>query len=335
MYDFTKSKSNGYGYNDQFVRTEAYYGLTAYVKGQTVYAKFYNNNNSSVKIKSACVESLDKNNNYKSDIALSSSKYTTIDTSRLSNGLYGITEKLSNGKNNGICFYVNGKETWLCSAASLSSKTASDYRARKSDLAKLIKNAGTKPSNTISNDKITYPSYEVPGKYRCDTQLWIDLSNTIVKDSWSDEYKVYVISEWLIENIAYDQYKCDNLTYSRAVSYKDNTGTWSVYNTRTGVCGDFANIFAIMCRAHGVSATTVGAKSMEHVWNAVYLNGRWVELDLSVNARYQTKTKDVTKRTAFQKNYVTLYGIIPNYTIKIVSDAAIGKYLQGNSKTVI
>lgn len=116
-------------------------------------------------------------------------------------------------------------------------------------------------SKSIALDKFYYPQYHFnnPNNYRVDTQRWADNSDEIITDkTWSDEYKAYKLAIWLAENIAYDSYRANNLRWSRAGTVDIYDGTYSVWNLKTGVCFDFANIYAIMCRQQGIACTTIG-----------------------------------------------------------------------------
>ena len=98
---------------------------------------------------------------------------------------------------------------------------------------------------------------------------------------------------WLRNNIAYDVYIEDR--EARSYEAEDWSGKYSAWNLKTGVCWDFSNIYAIMCRAQGIPCTTVGCESQNHVWNLVMINGRWIEADITTYARYETPEKKMRR----------------------------------------
>ena len=78
----------------------------------------------------------------------------------------------------------------------------------------------------------------------------------------------------------------------RAAYYKVYDGTYDTYQTRIGVCADFTNILATMCRAQGIPCIMLETRT--HSWNAVYVNGNWVEIDMTVDIDNSVYGKDMT-----------------------------------------
>ncbi len=330
LYNFNTDMSSGVDSDDNLINTEANYGLTAYVSGQNIAVKAYDHTDKKLTVKSAVICSMNTNKSSKVKIGYD---YKTVNTKNFANGLYTIAVKFSNSRNVGLYFYVNGDETWLCNIEFLSKSDAKLYKDRRTALAKIIKNGKITPKNSLDISGIYYPCYEFDNTYRCDTQRWAELSDTFIESDWSDEHKLFVIWEWINENIAYDHYEADNLPHSRALCNNDYSGKYSVYNTRTGVCFDYAHIFLIMCRAQEIPAITIGSLTKEHVWNAAYINGRWIEFDLTTSCKYDIETKDTTLRVSHKidSDFIP-YSIIPNYVggcfAEIPSDAAANEYLQ-------
>ena len=64
--------------------------------------------------------------------------------------------------------------------------------------------------------------------------------------------------------------------------------------TKTGVCGDYALLFAALCRAAGVPAQvktgrvpqSSSSTSVGHAWNAFYSGSTWVLCDPTSDAGY-------------------------------------------------
>lgn len=333
IYNFSKNLAVGYGENSEYIYTEAYYGAKSTVNNRKVTVNLYNHTDTKLTVKDATLEHMDASDTSTRKINFTNNKLT-VDTSNYANGLHRVWFKYSNGKYVKINFYVNGKDTWLCQTEQISDKTAKAYAARRSDLAKVLKNGNVTVSNSTSLENVWYPCYAFDSSYRCDTQKWIDLSNKIVDKSWSDEYKLFIIQDWIRNNIAYDEYQKESGIY-RTKENNDYTGTYSTYDTKTGVCFDYANIICIMCRAQNIPAVTIGSKEMNHVWNAVYVNNRWIEYDACSQEKYLTKTKDTTVKTKsdnYDDPYAGIYKINPWwYNDKIPSDALANKWFQQNS----
>ena len=331
LFNFSKSISSGFGTDGTVLPTEAEYGVKGAVNGRNITFTVYDHTAS----KSAAniyLQALDAscNNDY-TDVR-NAAKFS-IDTASFTNGLYRIVVMFTDSNVSSIYFYINGNETWLCQQETTSESNVKNQRTRRADLITVLKKGGVTPENSLSLDKVWYPFRAVNEGERCDTQLWIDLSDTFIDDSWSDEHKLYAIQAWIRENLAYDNYVADTLKISRAQYYGDLTGKQSVYNSRAGVCFDYANIIAVMCRAHGIPAITIGTKSINHVWNAVYVNNRWIEYDAAMSHQYYVE-KDTTVRF---KTHNPLYGGIYSLAIdntgtgKMPSDAEANKYFQYNS----
>ena len=118
-----------------------------------------------------------------------------------------------------------------------------------------------------------------------------ELADEICAESDTDAEKVQAIYNWMIANLEYDY------DYHTLLQYFDVRRTLS---TRKGVCYDFANLFAALCRSQNipcyvVDGTPYNRATEDHTWNRVYYDGCWWDLDV---------TNDITS-TANGKN---LYG---------------------------
>lgn len=332
LYNFNTDMSSGIDSDGNLINTEALYGLTAYVKDRNIVIKAYNYTDTKLTVKASAIYNLDKNNGNMTKAKIDYN-YKTVNTKNFVNGLYRFVAKFSNSVYVDLCFYVNGEETWLCNTQFLTKETAKLYKDRRTALAKIIKNGKITPKNSLDISGIYYPCYEFDDTYRCDTQRWAELSDTFIESDWSDEHKLFVIWEWINENIAYDHYVSDTLGCSRALYNNNYYGKYSVYNTRTGVCFDYAHIFLIMCRAQGIPAITIGSLTKEHVWNAAYINNRWIEFELTASCKYEVYTKDTTLQTQNITDHSLIpYSIIPCYINGndefMPSDATANEYLQ-------
>lgn len=294
LYDLSEKMSAGRGRGDILLSSEAYYGVTAYTAGRSVYIKAYNNTDDTLEITGAVIEDADG----VSRSVTITRDFTILPTHGM-NGLLCVNAAFSNGQDVTLYMYLNESSAWLCQAEKLSPEDASAYKTRREKLARKLRERNVRPKNCVSLDAVTYPCPQFDESYRCDTQLWAELSNELVKPEWSEERKLLAFFDWITENIAYDTYGAETSTFSRAGANMDYSGKYSVYELRAGVCMDYAHILLIMCRAHGIPATTIGSKSRNHVWNVVFINDRWREIDVTCSARYEVISEDCSKRTAF------------------------------------
>lgn len=314
MYNFNDVMSTGYGYNDYVLPTEAHYGLTAYMDDRTVYVRAYNNTDTKLTVKSSSLENLDNNNGGTAQLDIDFD-YMSINTGNFINGLFRFNATFSNDKTCYLYLYVNGTETKLCQVERLFAVDIKKYKDRREKINEFIEKNDIVPEDYLSTDDIYYP-YPDMYSWHCDTQEWIDLSNTLVNDDWSDEYKAYTFVEWICENIAYGYFKLEVTQLSRPHYYKDFTGKYSTYATKIGVCDDFAHILDIMCRTHGIPSVAISSKDLKHAWNLVYINGRWIEIDITQFIKYGAYTESITDRMVLllpsETSIYKLYGVIPH-----------------------
>lgn len=294
LYDFKTQMSAGRGKEDILLPTEAYYGLNAYTVGRDVYIKAYDNTDSALEITSSSIETADGAVN-----SVTITHYYTKLPTENENSLLKIRAAFSNGLDVSLCVYLTDESAWLCRAEKLTEKELSEYKTRRAKLAQKLRDRNVTPKTCVSLDKVTYPCPEFDENFRCDTERWAELSYTLVKPEWSEERKILAFFDWITENIAYDTYSTELSLFSRAGHHMDYSGKYSVYELRAGVCMDYAHILLIMCRANDIPATTIGSKSRNHIWNVVYINDRWVEIDVTCSAKYEVTSEDTSARSLF------------------------------------
>ena len=117
------------------------------------------------------------------------------------------------------------------------------------------------------------------------------LADEICSGCDTDEEKVKSIYEWIIYNFEYDY------SYQVFIQYFDICQT---LRTHKGVCYDFSNLFAALCRSQNipcyvVDGTPYDRSTASHTWNRVYYNNSWWDVDV---------TNDITSTA----NYKKLYG---------------------------
>lgn len=138
--------------------------------------------------------------------------------------------------------------------------------------------------------------------------LWDNEFETFVsslsEDSENDMEKVTIYREWIIENISYD-HDCSTLFFQ---TFDANT----FLQRRSGVCFDYASLFAAMCRSQDIPCYVLDGtfrtdKTFRHAWNRVYADGQWWSVDT---------TRDHTARTEGSEEM----GFVPLGTDPYVED---------------
>ena len=103
-----------------------------------------------------------------------------------------------------------------------------------------------------------------------------ELADEICAGCDTDEEKVQAIYQWIIYNFKYDY------DYYAFIQYFNIRRT---LHTRKGVCYDFSNLFAALCRSQNIPCYVVDGISYktgaQHTWNRVYYNDSWWDVDVT------------------------------------------------------
>ena len=111
-----------------------------------------------------------------------------------------------------------------------------------------------------------------------------DKAREIVKNSKNDREKAERIYAWVGSNIHYDFEKAEKALGEEGVT---NSGAIVAWNTRSGICFDYACLYVAMCRAVELESRIITGEAYDgdnygpHAWNQVYLEdeGIWVNVD--------------------------------------------------------
>ena len=132
-----------------------------------------------------------------------------------------------------------------------------------------------------------------------------ELADEICAESDTDAEKVQAIYNWMIANFEYDY------DYQTILQYFNVRRTLS---THKGVCYDFANLFAALCRSQNipcyvVDGTPYDRSTEDHSWNRVYYDGCWWDLDVTnditstANGKILYGFRELTSAYASDKDY--------------------------------
>jgi len=100
----------------------------------------------------------------------------------------------------------------------------------------------------------------------------------------SDREKAQALYAWVGSNITYDY---DKATQALSTDGISNSGAIEAFDTREGICFDYACLYIAMLRANDIGVRLVtgeafdGTKFGPHAWNEVYLEDedRWIKVD--------------------------------------------------------
>jgi len=104
-----------------------------------------------------------------------------------------------------------------------------------------------------------------------------NLADKICVECDTDAEKVQAIYSWMIANFEYDY------DYQTLLQHFDVRRT---LHTRKGVCYDFSNLFAALCRSQNipcyvVDGTPYNRSTEDHSWNRVYYDDSWWDVDVT------------------------------------------------------
>lgn len=288
-FRFGNSRSYGCTSDKNKTYIESEWGMHIQTDGSEVKCTPYNNRLKGVEVKS--VEFWEWGENPRSLTTVSNAawdKKICFDLSKCNNGIYLVRLYISGGDvvlQTLDCelLYMNSNAYTCCSVA----RNADEPGQISMRLRELHKwTDKLKPNEYMSLEGLTYPSSGEKGIVNNVNDI-AKFSHTLIKDEWSDEYKVYAFTDWLINNVAYDKWRTEkNNSHSRAYTYECYTKPeYFMWTNHVGVCWDYTNALAIMCRDNGIAATSIDTE--RHTWNLIYINGQWESIDLcSINKFY-------------------------------------------------
>lgn len=116
------------------------------------------------------------------------------------------------------------------------------------------------------------------------TDLINEKAVELAKNSKTDREKAKKIYSWVGSNIEYDFDKANKALSNDNIS---NSGAIEAFNTRRGICFDYACLYVAMAKEVGLKVRIItgqgfnGTSYGPHAWNEVYLKdeGTWIKID--------------------------------------------------------
>ena len=325
VINFNDTVAVGVGLEDGVITTvEADAGfILSVVDENTASVKFYNNCGEDVTVKYVTAELIGAK---RFVCAKPKDEYLIKGYEKCKNGVGIVTMKLSTGDILEAGVFKQDGELY---AVNLVKKSDADniliYRKK---LDEAMEKFHVTTENTLFTENIYYPIVPMTAQEKTDVEPWIELSDELVEEDWTDAHKLYALYSWCVDNLAYDEWMYSMDEHSRTFYYKEfNSGKYFLSKTHVGVCEDFSQALAIMCRAQGIPAVVTAGG--DHAWNDIYIAdyGRWVRVDLTNDVTHQARTEDVTDITEYSYK-PKRYSSIDRYTYGVskIKSVGIGNY---------
>lgn len=109
--------------------------------------------------------------------------------------------------------------------------------------------------------------------------------------SMSEEEKIKAIHDYIINNSKYDSDRINGIT-----RYSSNTAYGNLIEGY-GICSGYTDAMAIFLNKMNIPNYKIS--SDKHIWNLVYINGKWLNLDLTFDDPITSNNEDVLQHDYF------------------------------------
>ena len=138
------------------------------------------------------------------------------------------------------------------------------------------------------NIKKTYSNYDI---IKINEKVEEIVKNEIKEET--DKKKIIkIVHDYIINHTKYDKDRTDR----NIINYQSNTA-YGVLFEGYGICSGYADTMAIFLNYYDIPNYKVSSEN--HVWNAVYLDGKWYHLDLTWDDPIINTGEDVLDDTYF------------------------------------
>lgn len=310
MTYFAASDSRTFGTTStgDHVDFEALLGINLVTSGNTLSVKAYANNDKNLPDGKVLITRIDVARDKKSGTrkviadTFDLQKVITYDCKGLADGIYQVDAEFDKITTYG---FIVKDSSGVHTCRTLLSDIDKERQER---FDKVL--AKVNPKDNLSIKNLSYPS-ELRENYHAADKL-CKLADSLVKDSYSDELKVYAVYDYARRNWAFDSWYANQGHNGRHNRFND---TWTdsrafLPDSNVGVCAGFMNATVIMLRHLGIPACGITSESIHHAWVAAYLNGEWVTFDTNefVTHTCNQEDTDKTKWTSRGSNFETYYG---------------------------
>lgn len=236
---------------------------------------------------------LEKNEYYR-DYNFDFVKNTTDFSPKNKNDLYNIYYTVINSGTNKFTFYCNNKYKECVNDV----KELANDRGLLSDINNFVH-----PYNSFKNIETEYNNYgkitiKISHAY---TQNEIEMISNKVKNlkdelignnNLSDVEKIKIYHDYIINNNKYDSLRSDN----GIIKYKSDIAYGPLFEGYA-ICGGYTDLMSIFLE--DLNIKNYRLSSINHVWNALYINGNWLNLDLTWDDPVTSDSTDIIDHKFF------------------------------------
>ena len=160
-----------------------------------------------------------------------------------------------------------------------------------------IKTLYDKTGEVTINITHLYNKYEIQ---KIDSIL-DDIIDKNINDNMSDIEKIKVLHDYIVHSTKYDTQKVetDNSPY-------DSSRIQGVIFDNYAICSGYSDTMAVLLNKIGIKNYKISSET--HVWNAVYVDDKWLHLDLTWDDPVTSSNKDIINYDYFLvDNYKLIY----------------------------
>lgn len=140
-----------------------------------------------------------------------------------------------------------------------------------------------------------------------DSMSVIKKANELTKNAKSNDEKVKILYNYVMNNLSYDYVKLSNVQ----AGYLPNID--STLSSKKGICYDYSSMLASMLRSQGIPTKLVMGYTSNvngyHAWNEIYMESskKWIVVDSTYDSQVKGKVKTSMEKSAGLYQKVKVY----------------------------
>ena len=102
--------------------------------------------------------------------------------------------------------------------------------------------------------------------------------NELITDNMTDYDKIKIIHDYIIDNSVYDEQRANNLYNDYQGEFSSNIATGTLLQGH-GICSGYTDAMKLFLDKMNIPNYKISSEN--HIWNLVYINNKWLHLDLT------------------------------------------------------